>query len=84
MLLRSYGITPDEYIDLRERQGDRCAICGGKCPTGRRLGVDHDHDTKAIRGLLCTRCNTLIGLALENQSILEIAAAYLAAGAQSS
>lgn len=82
MLLHQYGITPDEYLDLRERQSNACAICGGECPTGRRLGVDHDHFTGGVRGLLCTRCNTLIGLALESETILEVAAAYLRAGGQ--
>lgn len=74
-----YGITPDDYAVLLERQGGNCAICNAPCPTGRRLGVDHDHYTKVVRGLLCNRCNTLIGLALESESILEVAADYLRA-----
>jgi hypothetical protein len=37
-------------------QGGGCAICGAP-PKTRRLHVDHDHKTGAVRGLLCYRCN---------------------------
>lgn len=70
-----YGMTPDVYAEMLEGQGGLCAICGGK--TNRNLNVDHDHETKALRGLLCGRCNTMLGLALESPDILEIAAEYL-------
>ena len=42
------------------RQNDRCTICHGQCGTGRRLAVDHDHQTGRIRGLLCFRGNTAL------------------------
>ena len=37
-------------------QGGGCGICGAP-PKTRRLHVDHDHKTMAVRGLLCNRCN---------------------------
>lgn len=40
---------------LAEQAGG-CAICGAE-PKTRRLHVDHDHKTGAVRGLLCYRCN---------------------------
>lgn len=69
-----YGLTPDQYRDLYVAQKGRCWICRkakGKNPDdprgrgGRRLGVDHNHVTGQVRGLLCTggdkTCNRIIG-----------------------
>lgn len=50
------GVSPDEYACLLAAQGGHCALCPGK-PKTRRLSVDHDHRTGAVRGLLCYRCN---------------------------
>lgn len=52
-------ITPEDYINLLERQHGVCAICGGVSPKGHRLAVDHNHDTGYVRGLLCYRCNRI-------------------------
>ncbi len=59
-LNRRYGITPEEYDLLFEAQNGVCYICQKPCVTGKRLAVDHDHDTGAIRGLLCTPCNKYV------------------------
>ena len=50
------GVTDDEYEGMLAEQGGVCAICGSP-PKSRRLHVDHDHRTGAVRGLLCFRCN---------------------------
>jgi hypothetical protein len=50
------GITDARYFELLDGQGGVCGICG-TTPKTRRLHVDHDHRTGAIRGLLCHRCN---------------------------
>lgn len=60
-LKRKYGITLAEYDQMLEEQHGVCAICGGADPSGRRLAVDHDHETGKVRGLLCTSCNTRLG-----------------------
>ena len=57
-LKRRYGITPEQYDKMLERQGGGCAVCGkAPKPGARRLAVDHDHSTKVVRGLLCFTCN---------------------------
>ena len=54
---RTYGISLAEYDLLLEAQDGKCSLCGKKCSSGRNLAIDHDHDTGAIRGLLCLSCN---------------------------
>lgn len=56
MIERTYGLGRDEYDVLLELQGGRCAVCRVR-PKKKRLVVDHDHRTGAVRGLLCARCN---------------------------
>lgn len=73
-----YGITDAEYDRLLESQGGRCAICRG-LPYGRgkRLHVDHNHETKMVRGLLCTGCNAGLGRFKDQPAVLRRAADYL-------
>lgn len=73
---RQYGLTHDEYLALLEAQGGACAICGDSVQQ-RALAVDHDHVTSAIRGLLCDRCNPMLGYARDSIAILEAAIEYL-------
>jgi hypothetical protein len=74
--LGRYGINLEEYTRMLEAQGGKCKICGG-VPSARMLGVDHDHATSTIRGLLCGGCNSGIGYFQDNPSLLRKAADYL-------
>ena len=81
-LKRAYGITFDEYEELLSKQDKKCAICGidnnGKYRnTPRAFAVDHCHTTGKIRGLLCSDCNTGIGLLKDNINFLQSAIKYL-------
>ena len=58
-LKHQYGLTHEQYETMVHEQQRCCLICG-KEPT-KLLVVDHNHTTGQIRGLLCTRCNTLVG-----------------------
>jgi hypothetical protein len=79
------GITLRQYGDLLAAQGGVCAICrhsermvGGRHgSTPLRLSVDHDHGTKAVRGLLCSACPQGIGLCRHDISLLQAASEYL-------
>ncbi|MBM3661163.1 MAG: hypothetical protein FJW95_16895 [Actinobacteria bacterium] len=66
---------------MLEAQGGGCAICGRPEPEGGSLHVDHDHETGAVRGLLCFRCNGALGNLDENVERLADAIAYLDAAA---
>lgn len=60
-----YGITEEDYAAMLAAQGNACAICRGTTTGSRRtryFHVDHDHATNKVRGLLCAKCNTALGL----------------------
>jgi Recombination endonuclease VII len=73
---RQRGITIDQYAQMLESQGGRCAICNEEDPNFR-LCIDHDHATGANRGLLCTKCNRGLGLFCDSVDLLMKAALYL-------
>lgn len=77
-LKRWHGITEEQYDALLAAQDGVCAICGG-VETNRNgfLNVDHCHDSKVIRGLLCEPCNLAIGIMRDDPARLRAAAAYL-------
>jgi hypothetical protein len=84
--LRKYGLSYDQYRDMREAQGFSCAICeknekdvpqGRASKTEHALHVDHCHSTNTVRALLCTNCNTILGKCYDDVSILEKAIHYL-------
>ena len=65
------------------RQGASCAICKSTEPCMKnagRLYVDHCHETGEVRGLLCFRCNTMLGNAGDSPEVLRLAAEYLENG----
>lgn len=69
MTEKTYGLAGDSYEALLERQGGKCAICRAR-PKSKRLAVDHDHGSGAVRGLLCSRCNhDLLGAAWDSLAI---------------
>ena len=85
MLMTEYGMTPQDYVDLFEKQNGCCAIC--KCEESGHnatdhLLVDHNHETDEVRGLLCSSCNLMLGKAKADagNKILLGALFYLKAG----
>jgi hypothetical protein len=78
-LVRNYGISLEEYEVLLRKQRGVCAICRGKSSIKRQryLDVDHDKDTKKIRGLLCNHCNRGIAFLRHDTKLLSAAIDYL-------
>jgi Recombination endonuclease VII len=74
-LKQAYGISSEEYAALLTAQGKVCAICKKK--DRKRLSVDHCHDTRTVRGLLCTKCNIGLGHFDDDIERLRAAIAYL-------
>jgi hypothetical protein len=79
--LARYGLTPDEYNAMLDRQGGVCAVCGAAARRAHardmRLVVDHHHETGQVRGLLCHRCNRAIGLLADDPVLMRRAIGYL-------
>lgn len=78
----SFGMSLDAYQEMLEAQNGKCAICNQPethMRNGRikALAVDHNHKTGAIRGLLCSDCNTAIGKLKDDPEIIRKAAQYL-------
>lgn len=81
--LRTYGLSAKDFNIMKDEQQGRCAIC---CRTPQEAGhddkhpdlvVDHDHETGAIRGLLCAHCNQALGHMQDDRMRLLNAADYL-------
>jgi hypothetical protein len=78
-LKKLYGVSLDQYEAMLVAQDSKCAIC--KEPAGlgarQRLCVDHNHETGAVRGLLCFRCNSAIGMLKDDPQMVRRAYTYL-------
>lgn len=74
-LKAKYGIPYGTFDRLMQEQDGRCAIC--RREPDRTLHVDHDHETGAVRGLLCDTCNRGIGYFHEDPERLRAAASYV-------
>lgn len=73
VLKSKYGITLEIYNKMLINQNGVCAIClqTEKWSNKKTIGVvplcvDHNHLNDKIRGLLCNRCNTVLGLLEDN------------------
>lgn len=85
MMVRKYNITPDEYLAIKELQGGKCAMCQVATGATRELAIDHDHSCcpaggscgRCVRGLLCSVCNKILGVARDEVAFFERAIEYL-------
>lgn len=76
---RRFGLTEEQYDAMASAQANLCAICmqnRSVRPTFK-LSVDHDHESGAIRGLLCSNCNIGLGHFDDSPSLLRAAADYI-------
>ena len=67
-----FGLTKQNVIDMMKNA--KCAVC----QSTKKLHVDHDHTTGAIRGVLCQSCNMALGMAKDDPIILRGLIDYLA------
>lgn len=76
-LRKKYGITTDDYNRMYLAQNGQCGICK---QNGITLHVDHNHETGAVRALLCLPCNGLLAFVerlLRNDAWMVLASEYL-------
>jgi Recombination endonuclease VII len=72
-LKRRYGITAEEADEMLSEQGGLCVIC----KVAPAVHVDHDHETGAVRALLCFNCNGGLGQFKDDPNLLHAAAYYV-------
>lgn len=78
-LRTTYGLTSDDVARMLTAQGGLCAICASMLEPDKTHGlhIDHDHETKQIRELLCPGCNVGLGHFREDPQRLRAAADYI-------
>jgi hypothetical protein len=74
-LTKNYNTTEKEIKKLLKLQDNKCLICN--CCIKKKYCIDHNNKTKIVRGLLCTKCNTGLGMLQDNPKILKAAISYL-------
>ena len=77
------GITTETYQAMLSAQNGLCAVCcrpeTAKVNGRRRaLAIDHCHETNRVRGLLCTNCNSALGLLADDPVRITALLSYLA------
>jgi hypothetical protein len=82
--IRHPGITRPMYLAKFAEQNGVCAMCMIAATDGSPLFIDHDHKCcpklscgKCFRGLLCNRCNTILGMSADNPETLVRGAFYV-------
>ena len=75
-MLAAYGLTAAAFTSLVAAQGGKCPICNFACSTDDFV-VDHCHASGAVRGLLCGRCNSALGLLRDSPRAMRAAADYI-------
>lgn len=75
----NYNLTLESVQKLLLQQNNECAICDKQLtyPNGHKTHIDHCHTTGKIRGILCSKCNTSIGVIEANFPIFEKIENYL-------
>jgi Recombination endonuclease VII len=74
-LQRKYGITLEQYEQMRLDQDNKCAICSNEFTKSPH--TDHDHETGEVRSLLCGTCNKGLGQFKDDPELLRKAAVYI-------
>ena len=72
-----YNLNENEFLDILIKQNYKCSICDNEFKNNRYAYIDHDHKTGNVRGLLCPRCNTILGFCNDDIEILKSAINYL-------
>lgn len=75
-----FNLSPRNYMEMLEDQSYCCWVCRQKFTKARVPHVDHRHRSPSIvRGLLCSSCNSLLGIARDDPERLRGAAKFLEA-----
>lgn len=78
----AYGLTQGAFEAMFADQDGRCAICRVEFEAegARTVFVDHCHFDRAVRGLLCVRCNSGLGHFRDDPDLMRMAIKYIENG----
>ena len=79
---RRYGVTTERMEIQFAAQGWVCAICRTAAPVKGKWMIDHCHASGKFRGVLCNRCNSVLGMSQDRIPVLQEAINYLQKHAQ--
>lgn len=77
---RKYGMAPERFAELMASQSEACATCKTPFDWGDKQTkphIDHCHVKGHVRGILCNRCNTVLGLCKDDPALLINLSNYL-------
>lgn len=85
---KKYGISFERFNELLALQGNSCAICRKVFNDQNTPRVDHDHRCcpggknnkvcgACVRGLLCGKCNSALGMLYDDPVLLQAGSEYL-------
>jgi hypothetical protein len=83
LLKNTFNVTLEEYNRMLKLQNNVCGICEKSETTKNKnnviysLSIDHCHTTGQIRGLLCRKCNSGLGMFKDSEILLLKAIKYL-------
>lgn len=72
-----YGISKNKLLSMIKTCSNRCQICQNEFSNVSQIYIDHCHNTKVVRGLLCSYCNFGIGQFKDSITLLQNAINYL-------
>lgn len=75
--IKKHKITIEYFNKMWIGQFGKCWICSTKFNKKSDAKIDHCHTKNIVRGLLCSSCNTALGLVKENETTLKIMIEYI-------
>jgi tRNA G26 N,N-dimethylase Trm1 len=72
-----YGITIQKYNSMLKECEYKCEICGKLHTEEKPLNIDHCHNSREVRGLLCHSCNYGLGFFQDDIKLMNKAIKYL-------
>lgn len=73
----NFNLAPGQWDVMFLDQGSKCAICKRTDPVGKHWHTDHCHITGKVRGILCHKCNLMLGHGDDRADLLRSGADYL-------
>lgn len=76
-LLSRYKITQYDLNQMLTAQHNACALCSKRFDVKMKAVIDHCHKSGKVRGILCHRCNMMLGCFADDPNIVQKAIEYI-------